>query len=59
MTAEQLFSDHSESQAFGAESSGFGTAALAKRGAVAANIGICNVDSDSDDDGLRSRPVKK
>ena len=34
MTAKQLFSDHSESDTFGAESSGLGTAALAKRGAV-------------------------
>ena len=38
MTAKQLFSDHSESQTFGAESSGLGAAALAKRSAVAASI---------------------
>ena len=59
MTAKQLLSDHSESQTFGAESSGLGTAALAKKGAVAARIGSGSDASDSDDDGLRSRPVKK
>ena len=59
MTAKQLFSDHSESQTFGAESSGLGTAALAKKGAVAASIGVGSDTSDSDDDGPRSRPVKK
>ena len=35
-TSKQLFSGHSESQIFGAESSGLGTAALAKRSALAA-----------------------
>ena len=58
MTAKQLFSDHFESQTFGAESSGLGTAALAKS-AVAASIGIGSDASDGDDDGPRSRPVKK
>ena len=53
MTAKQLFSDHSESHTFGAESWGLGTAA------VAASIGVGSDASDSDDDGLRSRPVKK
>ena len=50
MTAKHLFSGHSESQTYGAESSELGTAALAKRVQLLA--------SDSDDDGLR-RPVKK
>ena len=59
MTAKQLFSDHSQSQTFGAESSGLGTAALARRCAVAASIGVCSDASDGDDGGLRSRPVKK
>ena len=54
MTAQQLFCDHSESQTLGAESSG-----LAKRGAIPASIGIGSDASDSDVDGLRSRPVKK
>ena len=40
MTAEQLFSDHCESHTNGAESSGLGTAALVKRGAVAASSGV-------------------
>ena len=53
MTAKQLFSDHSESHTFGAESWGLGTAA------VAASIGVGSDASDSDDDALRSRPVKK
>ena len=57
MTAKQLLSDHSESHTFGAESSGLGTAALAKRGAVAASIGTGSDASDSDDNGLR-RPVR-
>ena len=59
MTAKQLFSCHSESQTVGAESSGLGTAALAKRGAVVRSIGVGSVASDIDDDGLRSRPLKK
>ena len=58
MTAKQLCSDPSESQTFGPESSGLGTAALAKRCTVAASIGIGNDASDGDDDGPR-RPVKK
>ena len=56
ITAKQLFPDHSESQTFSAESSGLGTAASAKRGAVAASICVGSNASDSDDDGLRSRP---
>ena len=59
MTSIQLFSDHFESQTFGADSSGLGTAALMKRSAVAASIGTGSDASGSDDDGLRSRPVKK
>ena len=40
MTAKQLFSDHSEFQTLGAESSGLGAAARAKTGAVAASIRV-------------------
>ena len=58
MTAKQLLSDLSESHTFGAESSGLGTAAVAKRGAVAASISTGSDASESDDDGLH-RPVKK
>ena len=54
VTAKQLLSDLSESHTFGVESSALGTAALAKRGAVAASSDA----SESDDDGLR-RPMKK
>ena len=58
MTVKQLVSDLSESHTFGAESSGLGTAALAKRSAVAASIDTGSDALESDDDGLR-RPVKK
>ena len=59
MTEKKLFSDHSESQTLGAASSGLGTAALAKRRALAASTGTGSAASDIDDGGLRCRPVKK
>ena len=46
MTAKQLLG-HSESQTFGAESSGLGTVALATKGAVATSIGTGSDASES------------
>ena len=51
-------SDLSESHTFGEGSSGLATAALAKRGVVAASIGTGSDASESDDDGLHT-PAKK
>ena len=59
MTAKQLLSDLSESHTVSAESSGLGTAALAKRSAVVASIGTGSDASESDDDGLLRLVTKR